>query len=464
MPNTFTTNFNLTKPEVGGANDTWGTLVNTNLTDIDSQLFRKADKSDQKGVTHTLTFASGSTFVTTSVARGFASFAVNDKITISHSGNAANKGEFKIEGITNDITLDLETLADAEPTFATETVSSTVSIIAEVDKIIGSLDVSADTLTTSTAQKDAIVDGSTAISRSSGSIQTLSITAAGSSYVGNGALSATGGAGTGFVGTYTISSGAVNAVAITNAGSGYTSAPTIVLTPASGSAGSGATITPTLYTDNDVDFAGDVSVTGNLAVTGDVAVTGATTHTGTLTHSSGSVAEAVTMSGVPRKTLLIQIVPSAGNYQLVSGSSAQKCTHGSVSFSAISGKTYLIELNATVYMWSELDESIGIYCRLYRHTSAKSRGDTSGLGTVLQRKYAQCSVPGADVSLFNLTSAFGGFYMSGVFTASATQTEYVHLVVNNADLDTSSQVNFDDNQVLMKITEFDGDNYTTHTS
>lgn len=48
MPNTFTTNFNLTKPEVGGANDTWGELCNTNFTDIDSQLYRKQDKTDQK--------------------------------------------------------------------------------------------------------------------------------------------------------------------------------------------------------------------------------------------------------------------------------------------------------------------------------------------------------------------------------------------------------------------------------
>jgi len=237
MPNTFTTNFNLTKPEIGGANDTWGELCNTNFTDLDTQLYRKQDKTDQKGTTHTLTFDSNTKLVTTNVTRGFASFAVGDKITISNSSsNAANKGEFKIEGITNDITIDLELLDDTEPTFVTESISSTVSIIAEVDKIIGSLDVSGDTLTTSTAQKDAIVDGSTAISRSAGSIQTLTITAAGSNYVGNGTLSATGGAGSGFAGTYTISSGAVNAVAITNAGSGYTSAPTIVLTPASGSA------------------------------------------------------------------------------------------------------------------------------------------------------------------------------------------------------------------------------------
>ena len=166
MPNTFTTNFNLTKPEVGGANDTWGELVNTNLTDIDTQLYRKQDKTDQKGTTHTLTFTSGSTNVTTNVTRGFASFAVNDKITISHSGNANNKGEFLIEGITNDITLDLKETDDSEPTFASESVSSTVSIITEINKIEGSLDVSGDTLTTSTAQKDAIVDGSTAITRS----------------------------------------------------------------------------------------------------------------------------------------------------------------------------------------------------------------------------------------------------------------------------------------------------------
>ena len=129
MPNTFTTNFNLTKPEVGGANDTWGELVNTNLTDIDTQLYRKQDKTDQKGTTHTLTFTSGSTNVTTNVTRGFASYAVNDKITISHSGNAANKGEFLIEGITNDITLDLKETDNSEPTFASESVSSTVSII-----------------------------------------------------------------------------------------------------------------------------------------------------------------------------------------------------------------------------------------------------------------------------------------------------------------------------------------------
>jgi len=84
-----------------------------------------------------------------------------------------------------------------------------------------------------------------------GAIKSLTITTAGTSYVGNGTLSATGGAGSSFAGTYTISSGAVNAVVITNTGSGYTSAPTIVLTPASGTAGSGAVITPEIHSGVD---------------------------------------------------------------------------------------------------------------------------------------------------------------------------------------------------------------------
>ena len=67
-------------------------------------------------------------------------------------------------------------------------------------------------------------------------IKTLTITAAGSLYSGPGALSATGGGGSSFSGTYTVSGGAVATVSIVNPGSGYTSAPTIVM---SGSNGSG---------------------------------------------------------------------------------------------------------------------------------------------------------------------------------------------------------------------------------
>ena len=89
------------------------------------------------------------------------------------------------------------------------------------------------------------------IDRSKGvdAVGSLTISTVGTGYTASGTLSltATGGGGTGFAGTYTLSNGGVSTVTITNPGSGYTSVPTIVINGATnGGSDTDAVITAAL--------------------------------------------------------------------------------------------------------------------------------------------------------------------------------------------------------------------------
>ena len=94
MANTYTTNYSLTKSEVGGDNQNWGTNLHTSLNEIDGQLVNKLDKDVVKGFTSTaIIFTNtGSATGTISAASGdlFQDFEINDKVRVTGATSATN--------------------------------------------------------------------------------------------------------------------------------------------------------------------------------------------------------------------------------------------------------------------------------------------------------------------------------------------------------------------------------------
>lgn len=87
MADSYTTNLNLTKPEVGGSRDTWGTKVNSDLDDIDA-VFAAAGTGTSVG----LNVGTGKTLKVTGTAD------LDTAVTINESG--ADK-DFRVEGDTD---------------------------------------------------------------------------------------------------------------------------------------------------------------------------------------------------------------------------------------------------------------------------------------------------------------------------------------------------------------------------
>ena len=97
MANTFTSNYSLTKSEIGGDNQSWGSNLHTTLDEIDLELGSKVDDNDIKGFSSTvLTFANTGTNTGTITAPSgdlFQNFKSGDKIRVSGNtgtGNATN--------------------------------------------------------------------------------------------------------------------------------------------------------------------------------------------------------------------------------------------------------------------------------------------------------------------------------------------------------------------------------------
>jgi len=183
MANTFSTNYGYTKSEIGANNDNWGTDLNTGIEAIDGDIVRKVDKTDVVTQTSNKIAFAGTTITANSSTAStlFENFQAGDVISIAGSSNSANNGNHTISSKTNAYTLVTGT------SFTTESEGTTLSYhlvpkyseinidggtvdgvtvggatIATSDVTVGSsktLDVSGGTLTTSTAQKQAIEDG-----------------------------------------------------------------------------------------------------------------------------------------------------------------------------------------------------------------------------------------------------------------------------------------------------------------
>jgi len=94
MPDTYTTNLNLTKPEVGGSANTWGNKLNSNLDTIDG-LFTK------DGTTPVLRVTNGGTGASTA-AGARANLGLGDLATQNSSsvtvGNLSASGNVTVAG------------------------------------------------------------------------------------------------------------------------------------------------------------------------------------------------------------------------------------------------------------------------------------------------------------------------------------------------------------------------------
>jgi hypothetical protein len=481
MPNTFTTNYSLEKSEIGGDNSQWGSRIHTAFDTTDAQLINKLDKDNVKGFTSTaIIFTNtGASTGTISAASGdlFEDFEVNDKIKVSGAtsatnGSTASPAEHTITAKTNSNSITVSTgLVDASAgdsvtiTLVTEIGrvdinSGTIdgATIATSDITVGSgktLDVSGGTFgasQTTTAQKDAIVDGSTAITRSTNDltfagnvdvtgdltvngndikstkgVTSISIDAGGTGYTA-GTLSASGGGGSNFSGTYTVSGlGVIDSVTITEPGSGFTSAPTII--PSDG--GSGATLTPTISKNTAITFSGR-----------NTTLAGTTNNVGTVT--AGTIDHTVTMTGVPRRKKI----------KILSGSqyttdTSKVVSGGSISYPVVSGRTYLI---TACYNQFTQGGSSGSYTSAYYGIaySTSSRGNHTVVSdTDLQTIDVRYMSTGAgEVSSVHATN-IGAYTYSG-----ASDTHYAYVWMQRSTNSTSVGAT----DIVITVEEFDSDN------
>mgnify|MGYP003675241912 CR=1 FL=1 len=268
MANTFTTNYDFVKSEIGGDNQSWGNNLHTTLTLADAAIAKAVENQLMSGITSTaidILAGSGTGIISTGTnLKYFESVVVGDKIRISTTNTDAANAVNGSPTVPVIYTVTAKTSADSI-TLGTQMVTDAASTVT-VAKVLEPVHINSGPIICAPLQNlshttrtvsgcagvpgsdttDALkVNGNVILGAAGDTVISLVIIDGGTGYSA-GSFTISGGGGTSAAATYTVSGGVINGTTITTAGSGYTSAPNI-----SASGGSGAVIVAHIAASSD---------------------------------------------------------------------------------------------------------------------------------------------------------------------------------------------------------------------